>query len=256
MVPFPAGADRAAFVRLLPSGRSLLIGFALVAAAAGLYTLARVTPMFAVQRIEVEGAPPAVAAHVRAALAPLDGTSLLALHRADVERRLAPLTDVATASYDRSFPHTLRVTVRAEHAVAVARRGAKAWLVSGEGRVMSPAATGTLRSLPRIWLTGSGDPEVGAALVDRQGLRAVRALAIARRSGFGTRIWNAKAQAHELTFLLGSGLQLRLGDVRAVRLKLAVATRVLPQLRGGGYTYLDVSVPGRPVAGTNSQPAS
>ena len=64
VVPFPSGADRAAFVRLLPSGRSLLIGFALVAAAAGLYTLARVTPMFAVQRIEVEGAPPAVAAHV------------------------------------------------------------------------------------------------------------------------------------------------------------------------------------------------
>jgi cell division protein FtsQ len=256
VVPFPAGADRAAFVRLLPSGRSLLIGFALVAAAVGLYVLARETPMFALQRIEVEGAPPAVASHVRAALAPLDGTSLLALHQADVERRLAPLTDVATASYDRSFPHTLRVTVRAEHAVAVARRGAKAWLVSGEGRVIAPAPTGTRRSLPRIWLTQSGDPEAGAALIDRQGLRAVRALAIARRTGFRTRIWNAKAQAHELTFLLGSGLQLRLGDVRAVRLKLAVATRVLPQLRGGGYTYLDVSVPGRPVAGTNSQPAS
>jgi len=254
VVPFPAGADRAAFVRLLPSGRSLLVGFALVVAAAGLYTLARVTPMFAVQRIEVEGAPPSVASHVRAALAPLEGTSLLALHRADVERRLVPLTDVATASYDRAFPHTLRVTVRAEHAVAVARRGVKAWLVSGEGRVIGPAIPGTHRSLPRIWLTQPGDPEVGTALVDQQALRAVRALAIARRSGFRTRIWNAKAQAHELTFLLGSGLQLRLGDVRAVRLKLAVATRVLPQLRGGGFTYLDVSVPRRPVAGTDSNP--
>jgi len=250
VVPFPAGAERAAFVRLLPSGRSLLIGFALVAASAGLYTLARVTPMFAVQRIEVEGAPPAVAAHVRAALAPLEGTSLLALHRADVERRLVTLTDVATASYDRSFPHTLRVVVRAEDPVAVARRGAKAWLISGEGRVMAPAATGTQRALPRIWLTQSGEPEVGAALVDRQGIRAVQALAIARSSGFRTHIWNAKAQPHELTFLLGSGLQLRLGDMRAIPLKLAVATRVLPQLRGGGYAYLDVSVPGRPVAGT------
>jgi cell division protein FtsQ len=242
-------------MRMLPSGRSLLIGFALIAAAAGLYTLARETPMFAVQRIEVEGAPPAVAAHVRAALAPLEGTSLLGLHRPDVERRLAPLTDVATASYDRAFPHTLRVTVLAEHAVAVARRGAKAWLVSGEGRVMGPVTTGTRRSLPRIWLTQSGDPQVGAALVDHEALAAVSALAIARTSGFSKRIWNAKARAHELTFLLDSGLQVRLGDARAVRLKLAVASRVLPQLRGGGYTYLDVSVPGRPVAGTNSQPA-
>ena len=254
MVPFPARADRAAFVRLLPSGRSLLIGFALVAAAAGLYVLAHETPMFALQRVDVEGASPAVASHVRAALAPLEGTSLLALHRADVERRLAPLTDVATASYDRGFPHTLRVVVRAEHPVAVARRGAKAWLVSGEGRVMAPAALGTQRSLPRIWLTQTGDPQVGAALVDRQGLRAAQALAVARRSGFRTRIWNVKAQPHELTFLLGSGLQLRLGDMRAVPLKLAVATRVLPQLRSGGFLYLDVSVPGRPVAGNNLNP--
>src|SRR5205823_6626026 len=134
--------------------------------------------------LEDEVAPPAVATHVRAALAPLEGTSLLALHRADVERRLVTLTDVATASYDRSFPHTLRVVVRAEDPVAVARRGARAWLVSGEGRVMAPAATGTQRALPRIWLMQSGEPEVGAALVDHQGIRAVQALATARSSGF------------------------------------------------------------------------
>jgi cell division protein FtsQ len=253
-VPFPSGTDRAAVLRLLPSGRSLLIGFALVAAASGLYVVARATPMFAVRRIEVEGTTPAVAAHVRAALGPLEGTGLLSLKRSDVERRLAPLTDVATASYDRDFPHTLRLVVRAEHPVAVARRGAQAWLVSGGGRVIAATPTGTHRSLPRIWLTQPGDPEVGAALTDRQSLRAAAGLAVARRSAFGIRISNVKAQPHELTFQLGSGLQLRLGDLRALRLKLAVARRVLPRLRGGGYTYLDVSVPGRPVAGTNSQP--
>jgi cell division septal protein FtsQ len=253
VVPLPAGTGRATLLRALPSGRSLLIGFALVALAVGLYVLARMTPMFAVQRIEVEGAPPTVAAHVRAALAPLTGMSLLALGPADIDRRIAALTDVATVSYDRDFPHTLRVFVRAEHPVAVARRGARAWLVSGEARVIAPLAPGTHRSLPRIWLTQSGDPEAGAALVDRKGLRAVRALALARRAHFDSRIWNVKAQPHELTFLLGSGLQLRLGDLRAIRLKLAVAQRVLPQLRNGGYAYLDVSVPGRPVAGTNSQ---
>ena len=64
-----------------------------------------------------------------------------------------------------------------------------------------------------------------------------------------------RAADHELTFMLASGLELRLGDIRAVRLKLAVASRILPQLLArGGYAYLDVSVPERPVAGINSQP--
>lgn len=251
----PLAGDRAAIVRLLPSGRSLLLGFAIVAGAAGLYALARATPMFAVQRIEVVGASPSVAAHVQTALAPLDGTSLLALHGSAVERRLTPLTDVASVSYDRDFPHTLRVVVRPETPVAMARRGADAWLISSSAKVISRVPTGKRHSFPAVWLTRSGDPEVGAVITDRYGLRAVRALALAHRVRFDRRINVVRARDHELTFLLASGLELRLGDLRAIRLKLAVAEQILPKLRDtGGYAYLDVSVPGRPVAGSNSQP--
>ena len=52
----------------------------------------------------------------------LEGTSLLELNGSAVQRALAPLTDVSTASYDRAFPHTLRVLIRPETPVAV--RGA------------------------------------------------------------------------------------------------------------------------------------
>ena len=56
------------------------------------------------------------------------------------------------------------------------------------------------------------------------------------------------ATTDELTLRLRSGLELRMGDMGDVDLKLAVAGRVLPLLpRGTGY--LDVSVPHRPVAG-------
>src|SRR3954466_59937 len=91
----------------LPSGRALLLGFALLAAGALAYFGARQSSLFALRSIEVSGAPPRVAAHVRAALRPLDGKSLLVLDRADVERRLAKLSDVAGVSLDRDFPHTL-----------------------------------------------------------------------------------------------------------------------------------------------------
>lgn len=255
-MPLPA-LDRGPLVRALPSGRSLLVGFAIVLGAAGLYLLARTTPMFAVQRIEVVGAPPPVAAHVRAALAPLQGESLLALSSAEISRRLARLPDVVTGSYDRNFPHTLRVTVRAEHPVAVARRGTKAWLVAASTRAIAEVSLGTHPGLPRIWLSASGDPQVGEAITDRFGLRAVRALALARSSGFRGRIRMVRVRQRELTFLLGSGLELRLGQLQAIPLKLAVADRIVPELLAhGGYAYLDVSVPERPVAGTtlNSQP--
>jgi cell division protein FtsQ len=251
VIPIPAGTNRAGLVRLLPSGRSLLVGFAIVLGAAGLYVLARVTPMFALQRIEVEGASPPVAARVKAALEPLEGTSLLALDGAEVERRLGPLTVVASATYDRDFPHTLRVLVKPEHPVALLRHGADGWIVAASGRVIAAADPHAVRSLPRVWVTSSA-PRVGDVLTDTLGLRAVRALALARRAHLRGRIRTVLAAEHELTFLLSSGLELRLGDLRAVRLKLAVASRILPGLlTQGGYAYLDVSVPERPVAGTN-----
>ena len=254
-VPLPAGRG-APLLRALPSGRSLLIGFAIVAAAIGLYAVARFSPMFALQRIEVEGAPPSVAAHVRAALEPLNGTSLLALDGAAVQRALAPLTDVSAARYDRNFPHTLRIVVRPELPVAIARRGASAWLVAGDARVIASTPLGTHRELPRVWLSGSADPQPGSALADGDALRAVRALGRAQRLHFPGRILFVRLHEHDLTFVLASGLELRLGDVRAIRLKLAVAAQIAPKLlQSGGYAYLDVSVPGRPVAGTDSKPA-
>jgi cell division protein FtsQ len=248
--------ERAPVARFLPSGRSLLVGFAIVLGAIGLYVLARSTPMFAVQEIQVEGATPSVAAHVRAALAPIGGQSLLALNAGEVERRLARLPDVAAAGYDRNFPHTLRVTVRPEHPVAVARRGPKAWLVAASTRTIAEVPLRTHPELPRIWLAHSGEPQVGASLADRFGLRAVRALAFARKMGFRGRVRMVRVRERDLTFLLGSGLELRLGALQAIPLKLAIAERVVPKLLAqGGYLYLDVSVPARPVAGTtlNSQ---
>ena len=242
-------------MRVLPSWRSLLIGFAIVAAAVGLYTLARVTPMFALQRVEVEGAPAPIAAKVRAALEPLEGTSLLALDGSALQQALGRLPQIAAVRYDRDFPHTLRVTVRPEIPVAVARRGGQAWLVSGDARVLSAVPLGTQRSLPRIWLTVTADPEVGTLLSDRLALRAVRTLALAHRARFDGRIRFVRAREHELTAVLASGLELRLGDLRDVRLKLAVASLIVPRLlETGGYAYLDVSVPRRPVASANPQP--
>lgn len=247
--PRPVRAARAG-TRLLPSRRSLAVGLGLLALAAGAYVGARETSVFAVGRIEVLGATPGVRAQVQRELAPLLGTSLVGLDGAALERRVESLPAVVSATYDRAFPHTLRVTVVAEASVAVLHRGTQTWLVSARGRVVARVARGTNPGLPRIWVATGTPVAVGAVLAETQGGAAARALALVRH--FPARIATAALSHDELTFRLHSGLEVRFGAPTDLRLKLAIARRAL-LLVPAGTTYVDVSVPDRPVTGADPQ---
>jgi len=225
---------------------------ALVAAAALAYTVARETSIFAVRSIEVRGAPRAVAAEVRAALASYRGRSLVGLDGGALERRVEALPTVFAVSYDRAFPNTLRLVVRAERPAAVLRRGNAAWLVSARGRVIKPLGSAALHSLPRIWIPGSVPVMQGSTLSLVGGGGAAQALGLLARSGFPQRVDSATAIHGEVVLQLRSGLLVRLGRPVDLPLKLAVARGLVLRL-GAGERYLDVSVPGRPVAGTDSK---
>lgn len=239
-----------AFARLAPSRRSILLGFGLIALAAGLYAAARQSSAFAVAQIEVDGAPAAVRTQVRRTAAPLVGTSLLALDGAALLRRIEAVPTVRSAAYDRGFPHTLRIHVVPEVPVAVLHRGKETWLVSARGRVLSRIPNLTFGELGRIWVPRATEVAAGAFLAPQSGGTTARMLALATR--FPARIATASLVRGQLVFRLRSGLTLELGEPTDVRLKLAIARRALTQLPTGAV-YVDVSVPGRPVAGTNSQ---
>ena len=238
--------------RALPSGRVLALGLGLMAAGLLAYLCARETSVFAVRSIQINGAPPRVAAHVRAALAPLEGRSLVALDRDAVENRLSSLPDVAAATVDRDFPHTLRVAVIPAHSIAVIRRGPSAWIVSSDGRVIRTAGRFASPKLPRIWVRSAAAVDQGAAVDDADAARAIAALATARRARFTASIATVRADDDEVTFVLVSGLELRFGDPVDLPLKLAVVKRLVPLVQGVG-AYIDVTVPERPVSGGNSQ---
>ena len=246
---YARGARGLVLAQALPSGRALLLGFALIAAGALAYVGARESSLFALKSIEISGAPPRVGAHVRAALEPLEGQSLLALNQRQLERRLAGLSDVAAVSFDRDFPHTLRVVVTPAHSIAVLRRGASAWIVSSDGRVVRSADLSAARKLPRIWIPRIVAVDVGATVADADAARA-----IARGTGFGARIAAVRSSGRELTFVLAGGPELRFGDPTALPLKLAVARRLVP-LAGSTSGYVDVTVPARPVASSNPKVA-
>jgi cell division septal protein FtsQ len=54
--------------RIVPSGRSLLLGFALLAGGILAYVIARQTAVFAIRTVEVNGAPPAPERKLRSAV--------------------------------------------------------------------------------------------------------------------------------------------------------------------------------------------
>jgi POTRA domain-containing FtsQ-type protein len=241
--------------RLVPSGRSLLVGIALLVSCLGAYAGARETSLFAVRTIDVRGADADVSAETRAALRGELGISLLKVDRAELERRLAAIPTIHSATLDRAFPSTLVVTVRPEQAVAVVRRGSEGWLVSARARVLRPVEQGTFRVLPRIWLGKKASVEVGGTLAPGDGGTAAAALGPLTGSAFAQRVLLVKAQGAELTLVLRTGVELRLGDPGDLRLKLVIGQRILSRYgaEAGRGSYVDVSVPERPVANFNPQ---
>jgi cell division protein FtsQ len=229
--------------RFAPSRRSLLVGAGVVVIAAGGYAIARETSLFAIERVDVRGGSSAVRAQVVRALAPLVGSSLVGLNGAEVLRRTDALSTVVSATYDRAFPNTLRVTIVPEQPVAVLRSGAKAWVVSTRGRVMRPVALNEARALPRMWISEK-TVRTGEVLPRRLGGTLARVLTAA--GAMRARVAAVSFATGVLVFHLRSGLDLVLGAPTDVALKVAVAERILGQVPSGTQT-VDVSVPSRPV---------
>jgi cell division protein FtsQ len=238
--------------RWLPSARSVAIGCSLLALAGGAYLVALKTPVFALQRIQVEGAPPALADQIRSALTPLEGTSLVSFSRSDADRRLAGIPQIASVGYDRDFPHTLRVKVSVERPVAVLRKASDGWLVSSTGRVLAALRPGSYPPLPRIWLAAQTDVSVGASVETGDAIAVAAALPAAHLPAHVLAVRDDGGG--RLVAQLAGGREIRLGDLSNLAVKLAVAAAVLPHARDA--LYVDVSVPTRPVAGYSTAPPS
>ena len=237
---------RAWLARYAPTRRSVAVGLGVLALALGGYLIARESSLFAIDRIEVRGGSRQVARQVHGALASLVGKPLVGLDGSAMLQKVDALPTVVSASYDRAFPHTLRITVVAERPAAVLRRGPDSWLVSTRGRVMEPLPSTAAPKLPRIWISTRTPVRTGAELTAAGAGTAAHAAGLA--GAFGARVASVAYENGSLVFHLHSGLELLLGDASDIKLKVAVASRLLAIVPTGS-TYLDVSIPGRPVSG-------
>ena len=235
---------------LRPSLKSVAVGIGLVLLAAGAYAGALETSVFAVRQMKIVGGSALTKAEVQAALQPELGKSLLRVTGPDVQRRLADVPTVLSVQIDREFPHTLRVRIRPERPVLLLRQGASGWVVSARGRVLSQVKNVLLSSLPRTYVPHNVAVAVGGTLGAQGGGLAAQALAPLVGTRLLSHVRFVTASEKELTLDLRSGVEVRLGDPGDLRLKFAIARRILGMI-GSTTThgYIDVSVPERPVLG-------
>jgi hypothetical protein len=247
VVPLPRSAvgDRLDLVRLVPSGRSLFATFAILVVVLGGYWVARETSVFAVRDIEVRGAPPQVTREVQRVVRGAVGESLLNVDAAAIEGSVRALPSVAAASVDRAFPHTLIIRVAPVWPVGVARSGEDAWLVSGSNRVIRKIDPRGEPGLPRLWVPRKIPIELGRPLPSFYA-PVTRVFAGLRDVRIPGRVKAVRTTPTGLVVVLHSGIEITLGAPTDVLLKLTVAAKVVPLL-DDGMTYLDVSVPERPV---------
>ena len=235
---------------IVPVLKPLAVGAALAAVVIGAYVAARDTSLFAVRSIDVHSGSPRVKAEVGRALEPELGRSLLRIDEGALTRRLEALPDVLSARFERSFPNTLVVTVHAERAVLLVRQGPRSWVVSARGRVMRKVQNPRRSHLPRLWLPKSVELTTGETLPLDEGRMAAAAVAPIARRAYPGGVHTVVTGKETLTLVLGEGTEVRLGDLGDLRLKLAIARRILQRAARSGETtpaYVDVSVPERPV---------
>jgi cell division protein FtsQ len=237
--------------------RGAIIGACIVSVLGLLYLGARETSIFALQTIEVEGAPAKVRRSVLQTLEETRGTSLVTLDGDAIVRRLEALPSVQSVTYDRAFPHTLRLEVMAEKPVAVLDQGPIRWVTSVRGRVIARTTADTGPDLPRIRYD-SDTPLAEGRFVSDEGVKTVLAALAEAPRGMMLPIHEGRLEDGELIFTLagegGSRPLLLLGEPVDVGTKLRVAALVLRKLdfdERAALSYLDVALPDRPVASTN-----
>ena len=240
-----------------PRRRAVLIGACTVALLALLYLGARETPVFALRTVEVEGAPANVRRAIVQSLEGTRGTSLVSLDGDAVVQRLEALPSVQSVTYDRAFPHTLRLVVVPEKPVAVVNQSSNLWIVSARGRVIGGTSAAEAPNLPRVRYLTDAPLTPGQFVADEETKTILAALSeVPKRMPLP--IHSARLDDGELTLVLAGVGETRplllLGEPVDVGTKLRVAALVLRKL---GYeerdvlAYLDVTLPDRPVASSN-----
>jgi cell division protein FtsQ len=220
---------------------ALLLAMALVA----LYRLwFRDSSFVAVQHVTVSGLTTKDAPRIRTALtAAAHDMSTLNMNQAALDSAVSGFPIVRTVVARASFPHTLQIHVIEQQPVAVLEVGGERLLLAPDGSVLRDVATG--HPLAVIRTNGSMPQDT---LTEHAPLAALH-VAAAAPVALADRITSIGHDKLGIEVHLRNGPRIVFGDDSRPVAKWAAAAAVLADPSSKGASYVDVRLPGRPVAG-------
>lgn len=223
--------------------RAVAAAIAIVVLYAGYMLWFRNLPLFSIDEVTVTGATTNEQA-IKKAVEQVAG-DMTTLHLKDDELRsvVAHFPTVASVGATTSFPHTLHVTVTERLPVAFVKVGVQRTAVSADGYLLLGASFDP-KHLPRLEGAARGARLDGDAAAQAAILGAVPAPLRDRITGSA---WDE--QRGGVVVGLDGGPDLRFGDGSRAQDKWTAAVAVLSSAEHGSPSYLDVSVPDRPVSG-------
>jgi cell division protein FtsQ len=238
--PGPRPALRGAVLRR----RLIVAAVALLALWAAYMLWFRNLPWFAIDEVTVTGATTNEREIKQAVEQAAQDMTTLHLKDGELQEAVAQFPTVASVGASTSFPHGLHVTITERLPVAFIKAGATQTAVSADGYLLTGASFDP-KPLPRIDAAGAhgarldGDAAAQAAI-----LGATPAPLRGRVTGSS---WDDEQGG--VVVDLNGGPDLRFGDGARARDKWTAAVAVLSSPEHGSPSYLDVSVPDRPVSG-------
>lgn len=226
--------------------RRRLIGVALVAvvAYAGYMLWFRDLSWFAIDEVRVEGATTSERQITAAIASAAEDMTTLHLKDDGLAAAVSQFPTVAAVRADASFPHGLEVTIRERLPVAIATIRGRQVAVSPDGYMLVGLRFDP-KELPEI----EGASASGARLDQKAAAQA--AILGATPEPFRGRLEGSSWEEEDggVVVALEGAPGLLFGDGSGAEEKWAAAVAVLSSEERGSPSYLDVSVPERPVSG-------
>jgi cell division septal protein FtsQ len=225
---------------------ALVCALATLVVLGGGYLLVRHSRLSAVEHVKIAGASGPQAAEIEAALREAaTRMSTLGINHGALTGAVARFHVVSALHVTASFPHSLKIEVSEQPAVAALLVDGAKTAVAANGTVLGPDLVTS--ALPTIG--GSVEPVPGRRLAGGTQLEALAVLGAAppALAKLASRVYLAGQRG--LTVAFKNGFLAYFGDATRPHAKWASLAAVLADAGSAGASYVDVRVPEHPAAG-------
>ena len=241
---------------------AVLLGLVLVGLVA--FVLLRNAPTFAIENVEVEPTAHVTEDDLQKLVRVPAGSTLLNVDTDAIEQTIKTDPWVGSVTFERSFPHTLKLTINEQKsdALVVMNSGSVAWylgdagswiqptkLSPAEGQSVNDAALAIALSEQTLLITdvpATVQPAAGSPATD-DALAAVQAFRQGFSESFSSQVVSYSApSADNVSCTLASGIEVELGRAENIEQKESIVSGYLNQYGAGELLIINVRVVSNP----------